>query len=278
MKKIFITAFAVSTLLFTEAQTLTTPQSSTTQTIKQNFGLSSIELTYSRPGVKGRKIFCDLVPFGKLWRTGANSANIITFGDTVFINGTKIAPGKYGLFSIPDKSSWTLIVSKQLNVTSPEAYKQDQDVVKVDVKPMNLNEKMETLTMQFANINPGSCDLQILWDNTAVSLPITTDTEGKMKVQIDQMMKMDNRPYYNTAVYYINNGKDLNQALTWLNKAIELEPDVLRNHYQRANVLAKMGKKEEAKTAAKKGIEMAKAQKNDNFVKMNETLLEEMNK
>ncbi len=278
MKKIFITAFAVSTLLFAEAQTLTTPQSSTTQTIKQNFGLSSIELTYSRPGVKGRKIFGDLVPFGKLWRTGANTANIITFGDTVFINGTKIAPGKYGLFSIPDKNIWTLIVSKQLNVTSPEAYKQDQDVVKVDVKPMNLNEKMETLTMQFANINPGSCDLQILWDNTAVSLPITNDTEGKMKVQIDQMMKMDNRPYYNTAVYYINNGKDLNQALTWLNKAIELEPDVLRNHYQRANVLAKMGKKEEAKTAAKKGIEMARAQKNDNFVKMNETLLEEMNK
>ena len=278
MKKIFITAFAVSTLLFAEAQTLTTPQSSTTQTIKQNFGLSFIELTYSRPGVKERKIFGDLVPFGKLWRTGANTANIITFGDTVFINGTKIAPGKYGLFSIPDKNSWALIVSKQLNVTSPEAYKQDQDVVKVDVKPMNLNEKMETLTMQFANINPGSCDLQILWDNTAVSLPITTDTEGKMKVQIDQMMKMDNRPYYNTAVYYINNGKDLNQALTWLNKAIELEPDVLRNHYQRANVLAKMGKKEEAKTAAKKGIEMARAQKNDNFVKMNETLLEEMNK
>lgn len=278
MKKIFITAFAVSTLLFAEAQTLTTPQSSTTQTIKQNFGLSFIELTYSRPGVKERKIFGDLVPFGKLWRTGANTANIITFGDTVFINGTKIAPGKYGLFSIPDKNIWALIVSKQLNVTSPEAYKQDQDVVKVDVKPMNLNEKMETLTMQFANINPGSCDLQILWDNTDVSLPITTDTEGKMKVQIDQMMKMDNRPYYNTAVYYINNGKDLNQALTWLNKAIELEPDVLRNHYQRANVLAKMGKKEEAKTAAKKGIEMARAQKNDNFVKMNETLLEEMNK
>ncbi len=278
MKKIFITAFAVSTLLFAEAQTLTTPQSSTTQTIKQNFGLSSIELTYSRPGVKGRKIFGDLVPFGKLWRTGANSANIITFGDTVFINGTKIAPGKYGLFSIPDKSSWTLVVSKQLNVTSPEAYKQDQDVVKVDVKPMNLNEKMETLTMQFANINPGSCDLQIMWENTAVTLPITTDTEGKMKAQIDQMMKMDNRPYYNAAMYYVNNGKEFNQALVWLNKAIELEPDVLRNHYQRANVLAKMGKKEEAKTAAKKGIELAKAQKNEDFLKMNETLLAELNK
>ena len=276
MKKIFITGFAVTALLFANAQTLTTPQISTTQTIKQNFGLSTIELIYSRPGVKGRKIFGDLVPFGKVWRTGANTANILTFGDTVFINGTKIAPGKYGFFSIPDKNSWILIVSKQLNVTSPEAYKQDQYVLRAEVKPMELNDKVETFTMQFANVSAGSCDLQIMWDNTAVSLPITTNSDEKVMAQINQTMKMDNRPYYTSAMYYLNNGKDLNQALIWLNKAIELEPDVLRNHYQRANVLAKLGKKEEAKTAAKKGIEMAKTQKNDNFVKMFETLLAEI--
>ena len=145
MKKIFITAFAISALLFAEAQTLTTPQPSTTQTIKQNFGLSSIELTYSRPGIKGRKIFGDLVPFGKVWRTGANSANTITFGDTVFINGTKINPGKYGLVSIPEEKNWTLIVSKQLDITSPEAYKQDQDIVRVNAKTMEKNESLETL-------------------------------------------------------------------------------------------------------------------------------------
>ena len=276
MKKIFITVVAVIALLFANAQTLTTPQPSTTQTIKQNFGLSTIELNYSRPGVKGRKIFGDLVPFGKVWRTGANTANILTFGDTVFINGTKIAPGKYGFFSIPDKNSWTLIVSKQLNVTSPEAYKQDQDVLRAEVKPMELNDKIETFTMQFANVSAGSCDLQIMWDKTAVSLPVTTNTEEKMMAQINQTMKMDNRPYYASAMYYLNNGKDLNQALAWLNKAIELEPDVLRNHYQRANVLAKLGKKEEAKTEIKKGMDMAKAQKNDDFVKMFETLMTEM--
>lgn len=276
MKKIFITAIAISTLLFADAQTLKTPQTSTTQTIKQNFALSSIELTYSRPGIKGRKIFGSLVPFEQVWRTGANDANVLTFGDTVFINGTKINPGKYGIVSIPHEKSWTLIITKQLDVTGPDSYKQDQDVVRVEAKTREMSETIETFTMQFANVTSGSCELHLMWDKTAVSLPITTNTEEKMMAQISQLMKMDNRPYYNTATYYINNGKDLNQALTWLNKAIELEPDVLRNHYQRANVLAKMGKKEEAKTAAKKGIEMAKVQKNDNFVKMFETLLAEI--
>lgn len=278
MKKIIITAFAAFVIVFADAQPLKTPQTSTTQTIKQNFALSSIELTYSRPGIKGRKIFGDLVPFEKIWRTGANDANMLTFGDTVFINGTKIAPGKYGLVSIPHEKSWTLIISKQLDITGPDSYKQDQDVVRVEAKANDMGESMETFTMQFANVKPGSCELHLMWDKTAVSLPITTNTEEKMMTQISQTMKMDNRPYYNSAVYYINNGKDLNQALTWLNKAIELEPDVLRNHYQRANCLNKMGKKEEAKTAAKKGIEMAKAQKNDGFIKTFETLLTELNK
>ena len=278
MKKIFITTLAVTVLLFADAQTLTSPQVSTTQTIKQNFGLSSIELTYSRPGVKGRKIFGDLVPFGKVWRTGANSANTITFGDTVFINDTKINPGKYGLVSIPGERSWTLIVTKQLDVTGPDAYKQDQDVVRVEAKTMAMSESMETFTMQFVNVKPGSCELLLVWDKTAVSLPITTNTEGKMMAQIDQLMKMDNRPYYNSALYYMNNGKDLKQALTWLDKAIELQPELLRNHYQRANCLNKMGRKEEAKAAAQKGIKLAKEQKNDDFVEMNETLLAELNK
>ena len=276
MKKIFISIIAALASLCPNAQILTSPQISATQTIKQNFSLSAIEITYSRPGVKGRKIFGDLVPFGKVWRTGANSANTITFGDTVFINGTKINPGKYGLVSIPGEKSWTLIITKQLNVTGPDGYKPDQDIVRVEAKPIAMSERMETFTMQFANVKPGSCELHLSWDKTTVSLPITTNTEEKMMAQIAQLMKKDNRPYYNTAVYYINNGKDLNQALAWLNKAIELEPDALSNHYQRANALTRMGKKEEAKTAVKKGIEMARAQKNDNFVKMFETLLVEI--
>ena len=122
-------------------RTLTTPAPSPTQTIKQNFGLSSVELSYSRPGMKGRKIFGDLVPFGKVWRTGANQATTLTFGEEVTIGGTKVPAGKYGLLTIPDKKSWTIIITKQTDVTSPAAYKQDQDVVRVKAETMNMNDK-----------------------------------------------------------------------------------------------------------------------------------------
>ncbi len=278
MKKIFITAIAAFTLLVTDAQTLTTPQPSPTQTIKQNFGLSSIELSYSRPGMKGRKIFGDLVPFGNVWRTGANTATTLTFADDVTIGGTKIKAGKYGLISIPEKKNWTLIISKQLDVTSPAAYKQDQDVVRIEVETMKMDESMETFTMQFANVKTNSTELHIMWDRTAVSLPITTDVETKVMAQIDQLMNKDNRPYFNAAMYYMDNGKDLNQALAWFDKAVEANPTAFWMHHQRANALAKLGKKDEAKAAAEKSKELATTAKNDDYVKLNEKLLAELNK
>ncbi|HYC27207.1 MAG TPA: DUF2911 domain-containing protein, partial [Chitinophagaceae bacterium] len=136
MKRIlFLSAFALSIAMCAEAQTLRTPQPSPPQTIRQDFGLSAVELSYSRPGVKNRKIFGDLVPFGKVWRTGANQATTITFGDDVTIGDKKIPAGKYGLLTIPDKDNWTVIITKQLDVTNPVAYKQDQDVVRVSAKP-----------------------------------------------------------------------------------------------------------------------------------------------
>lgn len=278
MKKLFITTIAAFALFVADAQTLTTPQPSPTQTIKQNFGVSSIELSYSRPGMKGRKIFGDLVPFGKVWRTGANNATTITFGDDVTIGDAKVKAGKYGLISIPEKKNWTLIITKQLDVTSPAAYKQDQDVVRLEVKTMNMDESMETFTMQFANIKTNSCELHIMWDRTAVSLPITTDVETKVMAQIDQLMNKDNRPYFNAAMYYMDNGKDLNQALAWFEKATELQPNAFWIHHQKANCLAKLGKKEEAKAAAEKSKALATEQKNDDYIKLNEKLLAELDK
>ena len=276
MKKLLITACAAAIMTFANAQTLTTPQPSPTQTIKQNFGLSSIELSYSRPAMKGRKIFGDLVPFGAIWRTGANQATTLTFADDVTIGGTKVKAGKYGLVSIPEKKNWTLIITKQLDVTSPSAYKQDQDVVRVEAKTMDMDQSMESFTMQFANVKPTSCDLHIMWDKTAVSLPIVTDVETKVMAQIDQLMNKDNRPYFGAAMYYMDNGKDLNQALAWFDKAVAMQPDAFWIHHQRANCLAKLGKKDEAKTAAKKSIELATAAKNDDYVKLNEKLLAEL--
>ena len=204
MKKLLITAIAVFALFFADAQ-LKTPAPSPTQTIKQDFGLSSIELSYSRPGMKGRKIFGDLVPFGKVWRTGANQATTLTFGEDVTIGGKKVAAGKYGFVTIPDKNSWTLIITKQLDVTSPAGYKIDQDVVRVMAEPMKMKDDMENFTMQFANIKPGSCELQMMWENTIVSLPVTADVETKVMAQIDQLMNKDTRPYFGAAMYYMDN-------------------------------------------------------------------------
>src|ERR1700745_2591110 len=121
MKKKLILAVMLSPLFlcYTYSQNLVTPQPSPTAEIKQNFGLSYIELSYSRPGVKGRKIFGDLVPYGKVWRTGANNATTLTFGDDVVIGGTKIPAGKYGLLTIPGENEWTMIISKQTDVTNP---------------------------------------------------------------------------------------------------------------------------------------------------------------
>ena len=278
MKKLFFAVIALSTLLSAGAQQLNTPQPSPTQTIKQNFALSSVELSYSRPGMKGRKIFGDLVPFGNVWRTGANQATVITFADDVTIGGTNVKAGKYGLLTIPNKDSWTVIISKQTDVTSPSAYKQDQDAARVEVKSMKMDQSTETFTMQFANVKPNACELQMMWENTLVSLPISTEVEKKVMAQIDQMMNKDNRPYFNAAMYYIDNGKDMNQALTWLDKAIEQNPSFFWVHHQRANALAKLGRKEEAKKAAEKSKELAAAAKNDDYVALNDKLLAELKK
>jgi len=275
MKKLFFTVIAVLTLFFADAQ-LNTPQASPTQIIKQNFALSTVELSYSRPGIKGRKIFGDLVPFGKVWRTGANSATTLKFGDDVMIGGTKIPAGEYGLLTIPDKDKWTLIITKQLDVTSPAAYKQDQDVVRVEAKPMDMDNKMETFTIQFANVKPSSCELHIMWDKTAVALAISTDVETKVMAQINDLMNNDNRPYFSAAMYYMDNGKDLNQALAWFDKAIAQQPDAFFIHHQKANCLAKLGRKDEAKTAAEKSRALAITAKNDDYVRLNDKLLEQL--
>ena len=275
MKKIlFIIAIALCN--FTFAQTLTTPQPSTTQTIKQNFALSAIELSYSRPNIKGRSVMGNLVPFGKVWRTGANGATTLTFEDDVTIGDKKIPAGKYGLLSIPDKENWTLIITKQTDVTSPAAYKETEDVVRVIVKPMITANKVETFTIQFANVKSNTCELQLMWENTAVALPISTDVDAKVMSQINNIMTKDNLPYFNAAMYYMENGKDLNQALSWFNKGIDQNPDAFYMYHQKANCLAKLGKKQEAIATATKSIELATAAKNSDYVKLNEDLIKSL--
>lgn len=274
MKKLLIASAFVTAFQFSNAQPLNAPAPSPTQTLKQNFGLSSIELSYSRPGVKGRTVFGDLVPYGKVWRTGANQATTITFGEEVMIGDTKVPAGKYGLLTIPEASEWTVIISKQTDVTSPDAYKQDQDVVRVKATPYPLPMSIETFTMSFDDMKINSCNVGIMWDRTYVMFPVSTDVDSKVMKQIDNIMNKDNKPYYQAANYYFENGKDMNQALTWVNKAVEAAPKTQPwVHTLKTKILAKLGKKAEAIAAANNAIKIANETKFPDFAKQNEEIL-----
>ena len=273
LKKLMLCSSLVIALLAADAQQIKTPAPSPVQTIKQDFGVSTIELTYSRPGIRGRKVYGDLVPFGQVWRTGANAATRIKFADDVSFGGTPVKAGDYVLYTVPNQNEWEVILNKGINNWGTDGYKQEEDVVRVKVKPMTMAMPAETFTMQFANIKPNSTDLQIMWEKTAVAVPITTDIDSKIMAQINNAMNKDNRPYYTSAVYYLENGKDLNQALSWFDKAIEQNPKAFYMYHQKANTLAKLGRKDEAIKTAMKSIELAKDAKNEDYVRLNEKLI-----
>lgn len=277
MRKFFNVLLAASLISSAAiSQTVRTPAASTTTSVKQDFALSAIDLSYSRPSVKGRTIFGDLVPYGKVWRTGANNATTITFGEDVKIGGTTVKAGKYGFLTIPEQGQWTLILSKQTDVTGPAAYKQDQDVVRFTAESNTLPFAIENFTMMFGNITSSTCELWVMWDKTMVAMPISVDVDTKVMAQINDAMNKDNRPYFTSAMYYMDNNKDLNKALEWLNKAAEQNPAAFWVLHQKANCLAKLGKKQEAIATAQKSIVIAKEAKNDDYVKLNEDLIKKL--
>jgi hypothetical protein len=222
--------------------------------------------------MRGRNIFGDLVPFGAVWRTGANNATTLTFSDEVNIGGTKIPAGKYGLLSIPGASEWTIIISKQTDVTSPSAYQQNMDVVRLNVPAVSLPFAIESFMITFEKIRSNELELMILWDQTMVSFPIKADIDSKIMTQIDNLINNDTKPYYNAAMYYMDNGKDLNKAASWLEEATKQTPNAYWVWYQKARCLSMIGKKAEAKVASSKSLELAKAAKNPDYVTLNEKL------
>ena len=274
MKKIFFVVLCLAAI--SSFAQLKIPAPSSTQTIKQDFGLTSIELTYSRPDMKGRKIFGDLVPYGKIWRTGANSATRIKFGDDVTIGGQALKAGEYALYTIPNVNEWEIILNKGVDNDGAFNYKQADDVLRFKVKPITIKEPVETFTLEFANVKSSTADFHIIWNKTMISIPLTTEIDAKIMSRINDEMKKDNPPYYQAAFYYAENGKDLNQAIEWFDKAIEKDPKAYYIYYQKARALVTIGKKDEAKAVAQKSMEVAREQKNDDYVRLNEKLLKSL--
>lgn len=273
MKKLVFLLSACLLTLATQAQTIKTPAPSPTQTIKQDFALSSIEVVYSRPNIKGRTVFGDLVPFGKLWRTGANAATKLTFGEDVSVGGVAVKAGTYVLYTVPNKDEWEVILNKGLSNWGIDGYKAEENVASFKVKPSSLPTSVETFTILIANVTASSADVVVQWDKTQIAIPVVAEIDSKISKAIDQAMNVDNRPYYQAASYYFDNNKDLNKALAWINKAIENNAKAFWMVHLKAKIQAKLGDKEGAKASANQSIALAKEAKNADYVALNEKLI-----
>jgi hypothetical protein len=268
-----------ATVFFMEkvaSQSLPIPPPSPRQTITQQFATGNIEIDYSRPGVKGRKAFGDVVPYGKVWRTGANAATTITFTDDVIINSVKVDKGKYGLLTIPNEDEWIIIITRDVNVTSPNQYKPENDVVRVNARPNSLCYTVETFTIDINNIKPTEADIFLRWDRTEVSFKIKAEIDEKIMAAIEKEMSTDKRPYYQAANYYYENGKDLNKALEWINKAIEMRPDAYWMMHTKAKILYKLKDYHNAVAIAEASLAKAKEAGADDYIKFNEKLIAEI--
>ena len=253
-----------------------TPRPSSSETITQGFGLGTITLNYSRPNTKGRKIFGYVEPYDKVWRTGANSATVITFSDEVTLEGNKVPAGEYGLFSIPGENQWTIILSKKAKQWGAYTYNQADDFLRFTVNPVKLPQPVETFTLQFENMYPTSGELHLRWENTALTIHLTCDIDSKVMARIDSAMKTDKKPYYDAVIYYWNNNKDMNQALEWANQLEKMPgmPPMVAKLWK-ARILLKKGDKSAAAATAQEGVKAATEAKSDEYIRLNTEVIAE---
>jgi Protein of unknown function (DUF2911). len=241
------------------------PAASQHAVVKQRVGLTDVEVDYSRPNKNNREIFGGLVPYGKLWRTGANAVTKIKFSKPVRLGGNEIPAGDYALFTIPTANEWTIIVSKDAKVQSAADYKQENDAARIKAKPESIPETIETFTIELADVKGASGTLNFLWDKTRVRVKLTTDDVEQVSKQLDVVVSagtpLDPRTAYQAAAFYYDNNKDMNQAAKWIDQALEKNPDAYFMHYKKAQIQARLGNKKEAVASAQKAIDILKKDK-----------------
>jgi len=275
MKKIILPLIAALACSVLQAQ-VSMPQPSPTVTVAQNFGVGKITLVYSRPSIKGRTLFeenSDLAPLGKIWRTGANAATRISFTDKVNFGGKDIDTGSYVIFTIPGSSEWEIILNKDLNSNATN-YKQSDDAARFKVPAQNSTDlNVETFMMEFLNLKPESCDLALIWGNTLVTIPITTNFKEKVRADIDKAMQGSDKPYWQAASFYYEYDKDYAKALDNVNKALETNKDAYWMYMLKARIQKATGDNTGAKASAEKTVQLATTAKNDDYIKQGNDLL-----
>lgn len=281
-KKIFL--FTIACLLANVASVkaqIEMPQPSPLSTISQQVGLTKVTVTYSRPSMKGRKIFGELTPYDQLWRTGANAATKVSFSSEMMVEGTKVPAGEYALFTIPGKKEWTVILNKNVNQGGTADYKESEDAARFKVPASKIQEKFETFTIMFSDLTDISANINLLWENTKVAFTIKDpNVDQKVMAQIKEKMQNPGNNaglYFQAASYYFTNNKDMQQAQQWIDKAIELDSDKYWMLHLQAKIHAKNNNKQKAIDAAKKSMELAEKNGNPDYVKLNQDLIQSLN-
>jgi hypothetical protein len=258
------------------AQQIQMPQASPSAKIAQQVGLTQVTVDYSRPSTKGRKIFGELVPYGVVWRTGANSATIFNFSTEVMIGGKKVPAGSYALYSIPGKSEWTLVLSKNTQLWGSIGYSASDDLLRWTVPASKTSKKYETFEISFNKLTDNSADVSLKWEQTRVDFTITTEVDPIVMADIQKQVidtKTTNPALlYQAASYYFTNNKDLPQAYEWIKASTDSDPKYWTMHL-RAKIELAMGLKTDALESANKSKAMAMEAKNPDYVGLNERLV-----
>ena len=258
---------------FATAQEIETPQPSPMGSVEQMVGLTKFNVEYSRPGAKGRKIFGDLVPYDKMWRTGANASTKITFDQPVTMNGTEVPAGNYALYTIPGKTQWEIIIHGNTSHWGVGDYKQEEDVARFTAKPEYADRFVENLTIGFDSLRSTGGLMFLEWENTRVEIVIETNTDELVAASIEQFMNPGWRPYYSAASFYLETGKDLDQALEWAGTACEKSENAFWVYHLKAKIQYAKGDHTGAIQTAKQSMAMARERNNDHYVMLNEKLI-----
>ena len=280
MRKITLTigsiclVFLLSTSGFAQ---LNTPAPSPFSQIEQVIGLTNVTVAYSRPSMKGRDVMGGLVPYDKLWRTGANRATKISFEDPMSIGGKRLEAGEYALFSIPGKNEWTIIISSKGDQNGSAEYDEAEDAVRFTVKPEKTKATYETFTIMFSDLTNSSAMMNLMWENTKVQFPIEDyDLDDIVMLQIKEQMSSagdDDNMYYAAASYYFNNDKDMDQAAEWVDKAASINDQKYWVLHLQAKIHKALNNNQKAKEAAQNSMQLAEKAGNPDYVKLNKELI-----
>ncbi len=276
--KTILSLVLVALCLVSQAQ-VKVPSPSPAGSVSTVIGLTDVKIDYSRPRIKGRKIFGEgagfVTPYGSIWRTGANDGTKISFSDDVTIEGVKVPAGQYLIYTWPGATEWTVSLYKDLELGGDyDKYDKTKEAANFKVKSEKLAEKIETLTFNIGDIADDSkaAKVQLMWENTSVKFAVAVDFDAKVMKSIEASTKVSPGAYFQSAVYYLETGKDLKQAHEWITKAADSNPKAFWVYYQKAKIEKALGDKAAAMASSKKSWEEAKTANNRDYVNMNEEL------